>query len=159
MYELEEPTTSFEFANQTTTLPAHTIKLSVQIRNWPFYSMRNVLHLEMDSSESGESTTSQLSCVASKKDDKDNVKWVMLVVNNHYLYLFILYCFFRRSFFRFFFLFPSFSLLILFDRKRYAQFLDKAVVDGRPQNISFRLSDDKTGVSAILPHFWSYVGM
>lgn len=44
-----------------------------------------------------------------------------------------------------------------FDKKRYGQFLDYAVVDGRNRLITFNLNSEKL-VTTTLPHFWDYAG-
>jgi hypothetical protein len=44
-----------------------------------------------------------------------------------------------------------------FDSKRYGQFADLAIVDGRTRNISFIIND--TSVAAVIPHFWFSAGM
>lgn len=40
----------------------------------------------------------------------------------------------------------------------YAQFLDKAVIDGRVRTVSNILNPDKS-VSSVIPRFWEYAGI
>lgn len=45
-----------------------------------------------------------------------------------------------------------------FDNRRYGQFFDSGILDGRIKKISFELNADNT-VSALVPHFWSTLGI
>ncbi len=42
--------------------------------------------------------------------------------------------------------------------KRYGQFFEKALLDGRIRVISFRLNKDRS-VTAVIPHFWTEAGV
>ena len=48
--------------------------------------------------------------------------------------------------------------MIVFDIRRYVQFLEKAIIDGRIRRIEFKLDDHDYSVSAIIPHFWNQIG-
>ena len=122
---------------------AHTVKINVEIMNWPFKNIQNSLDLIFGAKNSKDQKPS---CVSSQQDSGDSLKWLLITVNGTTMYLY-------RSSPLFFFLASCF-----FDASRYGQFQDAAIVDGKPRNITYRLLEDNS-VAASMPHFWVGAGM
>jgi hypothetical protein len=80
------------------TFKANTLKLSVSVQNWPFYSLTNTLGIVFDGSAQGSSDSG---CVVSDSS-YDTVQWVLVVVDDFTLYHTSLSFFFLTSFFIFF---------------------------------------------------------
>ena len=121
--------------------PAHTLKVSVQVQKWRFYSLSNSLVIVMDplgTSPDSSTLSPFLSfiiffcfsvinkcidpCTGTSEDD--SLRWVMTVVSNVTL---------------------------------YGQFIDKAELDGRVRGVKYEYKTD--GITATIPHFWDYAGM
>lgn len=78
---MENPSTTFEFANITTVFPAHTLKLSVSIQNWPFQSLSHNLSILMDSGVSNADA-----CVREESDESGSLRWLIVVIDDVSLY-------------------------------------------------------------------------
>eukprot|EP00026_Physarum_polycephalum_P001232 Phypoly_transcript_01233.p1 GENE.Phypoly_transcript_01233~~Phypoly_transcript_01233.p1 ORF type:complete len:1169 (+),score=148.62 Phypoly_transcript_01233:270-3509(+) len=82
IWQFLEDDTVVTFANKETHFAANTIKLAVQIRNWPFRALQHSLALVMDSEVNSEAST----CVGTGEDENRNLKWFTLYVDGVTLY-------------------------------------------------------------------------
>jgi len=80
LYELEEDTTSIDFAGITTVYPANTIKLSVNIQGWRFTNLKNSLEIIIDA-QAGQGQ----GCVNSQSTSS-SLLWFMIYVGKISLY-------------------------------------------------------------------------
>jgi hypothetical protein len=78
-----EDSTVMTFANTSTNFAKKTIKLAVQIRDWPFSALQHSLALVLDSSP----VSGSPSCVQKSEDENDNLKWVTINLDGVTLYL------------------------------------------------------------------------
>eukprot|EP00026_Physarum_polycephalum_P015775 Phypoly_transcript_16546.p1 GENE.Phypoly_transcript_16546~~Phypoly_transcript_16546.p1 ORF type:complete len:216 (+),score=36.38 Phypoly_transcript_16546:186-833(+) len=79
--------TTVTFANTTSIFPANTLKLAIQIHDWPFQSLRNSLEIILGSKEKSKSSTPD-ACTEfqATKDENQDLKWFTLNVNGNTLY-------------------------------------------------------------------------
>jgi hypothetical protein len=82
---MEEATTLVTFANTTTNYSANTIKMGIQIQNWPFKSLSNSL-IVLFSATPSTSDENVCSSVDSSEDENDNLKWYTFTINGATLY-------------------------------------------------------------------------
>ncbi len=74
------------FANKTSIIPENTVKLNIQIQNWPFKSLQNELVLELRTHDS--KSTSQNDCNSdSATSQSGNLLWTTSISGNTALYL------------------------------------------------------------------------
>lgn len=65
-------------------MPEHTVKLSIRVSNWPFYSLSNSLGIVLSpNTRSGDNTDE---CVNEDIDNSGNLIWLTVMVDNVYLY-------------------------------------------------------------------------
>eukprot|EP00026_Physarum_polycephalum_P000928 Phypoly_transcript_00929.p1 GENE.Phypoly_transcript_00929~~Phypoly_transcript_00929.p1 ORF type:complete len:1270 (+),score=119.92 Phypoly_transcript_00929:471-3812(+) len=80
MWNLESAT-AVSFADSNSNFPAKTVKLAIQIRNWPFKSIKNSLILYYDAISVGNNDTLGTNVCVKKVEDKNKrLKWV--TINN-----------------------------------------------------------------------------
>jgi len=77
--------TSINFANSSVACPANTIKLGLQIQNWPFRNTRNSLEVVLDSQAR---TNSGISCnqTDSQSDENGNLRWFTINIDGVIMY-------------------------------------------------------------------------
>jgi hypothetical protein len=119
---------SVVFANQTMFVQAQTVKVTVNITNWSFSSLKNTLAVVFDSSFQGSSSAGSSNCNLQSQQSDDAIgalQWIQIQLNNTIL---------------------------------YGQFLPKALVDMKPKILTSNYVENsmKTGgeVYMISPHFW-----
>lgn len=83
MWEFSESTV-YEFAGTTTTFSANTIKLAINVKNWPFYSLSNQLEIVFESNEKQNSGGD--ACFQNESDEQGNLRWLMVIINSTSLY-------------------------------------------------------------------------
>ena len=87
LQRFEENSTVISFAKSNTTFPAHTLKLNVIVRQWPFLALANSLSINIDSRAlRNDGTQASDSCVSDKQDDSGSLRWMLIVVGNTSLY-------------------------------------------------------------------------
>eukprot|EP00026_Physarum_polycephalum_P014845 Phypoly_transcript_15405.p1 GENE.Phypoly_transcript_15405~~Phypoly_transcript_15405.p1 ORF type:complete len:269 (+),score=47.86 Phypoly_transcript_15405:54-809(+) len=80
LQQFENPSTTFEFAGTTLTFPPHTLKLTIQVQKWRFFSLANSLVIVLDSLGADDSTN----CVGTSEDA--SVSYILVVAGNVTLY-------------------------------------------------------------------------
>jgi hypothetical protein len=83
--------TPINFANQTTTYTTNSIKLSVQVQNWPFRALSNSLVLEFTTETNGGTNGNEINpkCIQvdSSTDSNSNLNWLLINVDGVIMYL------------------------------------------------------------------------
>lgn len=89
IWQFGAPQTTLTFARNTSTFSANTLKLAVQIRDWPFRNLRNSLSIIFASAQTSLSVSEDLHCqeLSSQQDENQNLKWFTINVNGVTLYL------------------------------------------------------------------------
>lgn len=82
VWQLEEETTTFDFAGTTTDYPEHSVKIALSIRDWPFKSLAHTLKVAITTGADTGDTT----CVTEGTDDGGSLRWVKVILDNLYLY-------------------------------------------------------------------------
>eukprot|EP00026_Physarum_polycephalum_P008337 Phypoly_transcript_08419.p1 GENE.Phypoly_transcript_08419~~Phypoly_transcript_08419.p1 ORF type:complete len:234 (+),score=41.91 Phypoly_transcript_08419:794-1495(+) len=85
IFEFYDQETTITFAQNSSTYAFNTIKLAIQIRLWPFRSLRNSLSIVFSSPQTSLST-SLCSQIDSNKDENNNLKWFAININGSTLY-------------------------------------------------------------------------
>ncbi len=75
--------TIFHFANETLALPSNTIKLNLNIQDWPFRSLQNNLAITYNSVGSNQ----QPPCVSSQLDASGSLRWFIFTFSGVEMYL------------------------------------------------------------------------
>lgn len=91
VYQFEEPMSNLTFADQTYYYPKHTLKLSIQISNWPFKGYNNRLLINMESGmndDTNNNNNDDNKCINKEEDENGGLKWVLVYVGDTALYLF-----------------------------------------------------------------------
>eukprot|EP00026_Physarum_polycephalum_P000327 Phypoly_transcript_00327.p1 GENE.Phypoly_transcript_00327~~Phypoly_transcript_00327.p1 ORF type:complete len:1631 (+),score=195.10 Phypoly_transcript_00327:260-5152(+) len=83
--QFEESSTPYTFAGTTTTYPAHTIKLNINVQNWPFLALANSLKVIFDA-KNANSNSKSTTCT-NDEDNTGNLQWLLLVVDQTSLYV------------------------------------------------------------------------
>jgi hypothetical protein len=78
--QFEDPTTPSSFAGTNTTFPAHTLKFTIAIQQWPFLALANSLLVVFDAD------ASQSSAICTNPYQDDNLRWILLTVDKLVLY-------------------------------------------------------------------------
>jgi len=120
---------SYEFANSTLFLPANTMKLNIQISNWPFKSFTNQLQVTFFVNFSGgvNPTTSDANVLVQNSvqtDEQNSLQWSV----------------------------QNYGKTALF-----SQFFNKALLDGAIYPVSFQFNGNESSFNVVIPHFWTNV--
>ena len=92
----------FTFAGASTTYSANSLKLNLNLSNWPFKSIFNTLKIEMETAVVTQNDTSSDAChngpVTSYDSDSGNsLQWIKINQNGVAVYLLILFSFLSSS--------------------------------------------------------------
>eukprot|EP00026_Physarum_polycephalum_P003392 Phypoly_transcript_03403.p1 GENE.Phypoly_transcript_03403~~Phypoly_transcript_03403.p1 ORF type:complete len:406 (+),score=52.10 Phypoly_transcript_03403:1174-2391(+) len=79
----QDSSLSVQFGNTTINVQPNSIKLSVEVINWPFKSVKNQLRVSLNVSAEKSDPCSNLNSVS---DNSGNIRWVELSVNQLTLY-------------------------------------------------------------------------
>lgn len=142
LWQFLDDDTTVTFADMSSHFAANTIKLAVQIRNWPFRSLQNSLALVLESNTSSDASQ----CVKKNEDENANLKWFTINVDGVTLYLF-----FNKTK-------REGEKQITLIASRYGQFINTTIVDGVLRQVEYKLASDGS-VIATLPHFWINAGI
>eukprot|EP00026_Physarum_polycephalum_P010671 Phypoly_transcript_10841.p1 GENE.Phypoly_transcript_10841~~Phypoly_transcript_10841.p1 ORF type:complete len:359 (+),score=70.95 Phypoly_transcript_10841:151-1077(+) len=87
IWQFSDPETNITFASNSSIFPANTIKIAVQIRNWPFRNYGNSLSVVFLTSSSNTSSSSLFhQDLSATQDENNNLKWLYINVNGVILY-------------------------------------------------------------------------
>jgi len=79
--------TSVQFANKTSMIAAHTMKLEIQVQNWPFKSLSNSLVILLSSRQNGSSQIYDPTKISQTKiDSNGNLNWFIANTNGSEIY-------------------------------------------------------------------------
>lgn len=82
--QFNEPSTDYEFYDETMTFEANTLKVNFRVENWPFTSQSNTLDVEMDNEIDG---NEMADCVQSSEDGGGSLQWLQISLNGAAAYL------------------------------------------------------------------------
>jgi hypothetical protein len=102
IWDIEQPT-KINFGGETTTYQ-NTVRLSINVQNWPFMALQNSLEIVIDGGMVGNDTSEELACINSNIGQNNNLRWVVVVVNTVSLYPFVVALVFFGSVLFFYFL-------------------------------------------------------
>lgn len=83
----------YEFYNDTTEFFANTLKVNFKVSFWPFASISNTLHVQMDNLVDSDDEPENL-CISEDNDQDGFTQWLKINVNDVALYPFILFIYF-----------------------------------------------------------------
>eukprot|EP00026_Physarum_polycephalum_P014564 Phypoly_transcript_15093.p1 GENE.Phypoly_transcript_15093~~Phypoly_transcript_15093.p1 ORF type:complete len:251 (+),score=16.48 Phypoly_transcript_15093:33-755(+) len=86
VWQFEEPATSLNFANVTTVYTQHSLKVSVVIQHWPFFSLSNSLGVILESIATDLQNTQKPNSCQNNDQDSSNLRWTMVVIDGVALY-------------------------------------------------------------------------
>lgn len=88
IHDFLEDSTPITFANKTTNYAANTIKLQVEVRNWPFKSLQNSLSLVFGAQRSDSKSANGADCEKFEiaEDSNGNLNSYMFYVNGVVMY-------------------------------------------------------------------------